>query len=157
VRIADPCQRGFIRFETIEQLIARDLEMQRFLMTLLGVFAFFSLALATVGMYGLVAYTASQRTREVGIRVALGATPPRVLRRFLVEGLCLSVLGLLIGLTGAGLASRLLTAFVFGIEPLDPVTFASVSAVLMLVTSVAMLVPALQVSRTDPMRALRLE
>ncbi len=156
VRSAEPAL-PFIRFETMEQLIARDLEMQRFLTTLLGVFAALSLALATVGMYGLVAYTATQRTQEVGIRMALGATSTRVLRAFLMEGLSLVVAGAAIGLSGAALASRLLSSLVFGIEPLDPLTFVAVTALLILVAGTATLMPALQASRTDPMRALRLE
>lgn len=156
VQSAEP-RLPFIRFETMEQLIARDLEMQRFLMTLLGVFAAVSLALATVGMYGLVAYTATQRTQEVGIRMALGATGVRVLRAFLMEGISLVVAGVAIGLSGAALASRLLSSMVFGVEPLDPLTFVAVSALLILVAGTATLMPALQASRTDPMKALRLE
>ena len=147
----------FIRFETMEQVIARDLEVQRFLMTLLGVFAAVSLALAAVGMYGLVAYTATQRTQEVGIRMALGATRAGVLRVFLAEGVAPVALGLVIGLSAAALASRLVTSFVFGIEALDPLTFATVGATLVLVNGAATLVPALQASRIDPMQALRLE
>jgi ABC-type antimicrobial peptide transport system permease subunit len=126
-------------------------------MTLLGVFAAVSLGLATVGMYGLVAYTATQRTQEVGIRMALGATLLRVLRAFLAEGLTLVLLGAVIGLTAAMFASRLLSSLVFGIEPLDPLTYATVGASLVLVTGMATLMPAWQASRTDPMRALRLE
>jgi len=141
----------------MEQLIARDSEMQRFLMTLLGVFAAVSLSLATVGMYGLVAYTATQRTQEVGIRMALGATSLRVLRSFLIEGLSLVIAGVAIGLSGAALASRLLSSLVFGVQPLDPKTFAGVSALLILVAGTATLIPALQAARTDPLRALRLE
>jgi putative ABC transport system permease protein len=156
MRSAEP-RLPFIRFETMEQLIAHDLEMQRFLMTLLGVFAAVSLSLATVGMYGLVAYTATQRTQEVGIRMALGATSLRVLRSFLIEGLSLVIAGVAIGLSGAALASRLLSSLVFGVQPLDPKTFAGVSALLILVAGTATLIPALQAARTDPLRARRLE
>jgi putative ABC transport system permease protein len=156
VRSAEP-RLPFIRFETMEQVIARDLELQRFLMILLGVFAAVSLTLAAVGMYGLVAYTVTQRTREVGIRMAHGATRTRVLRTFLTEGLSLVTAGVAIGLAGAALASRLLTSLVFGIDPLDPLTFVVVSALLTLVAGTATLMPALQASRTDPMQALRLE
>jgi ABC-type antimicrobial peptide transport system permease subunit len=156
IRSIDP-RLPFIRFETMEQVIARDLEMQRFLTTLLGVFAAVSLALAAVGIYGLVAYAASQRSQEVGIRMALGATRATVLSAFLKEGLALVTLGLVIGLSGAAFADRLVRSFVFGVEPLDPLTFAAVAAALVLVTGVATLMPALQASRTDPLRALRLE
>lgn len=156
VRSAEP-RLPFIRFETMDQLIARDLEMQRFLTTLLGLFAAISLALATVGIYGLVAYTATQRTPEVGIRMALGATSARVLRAFLMEGLSLVVTGVAIGLGGAALTSRLLSSLVFGVKPLDPLTFAAVGALLVLVAGTATLMPALRAARVDPMRALRLE
>ena len=156
IRSIDP-RLPFIRFETMEQVIARDLEMQRFLTTLLGVFAAVSLTLAVVGIYGLVAYAASQRTQEVGIRIALGATRATVLGAFLKEGLSLVALGLAIGLSGAALAGRLVRSLVFGVEPLDPLTFAVVGATLVLVTGLATLVPALHASRTDPLRALRLD
>ena len=147
----------FIRFETMDQVIARDLEMQRFLMTLLAVFAAVSLALATVGIYGLIAYAASQRTQEVGIRMALGATRATVLGTFLMEGLALATSGLAIGLSGAALAGPLVRSLIFGVQPLDPLTFAVVGATLVLATGVATLMPALRVSRIDPLRALRLD
>jgi putative ABC transport system permease protein len=147
----------FIRFETMEQVVARDLEMQRFLTTLLGVFAAVSLALATVGIYGLIAYSASQRTQEVGIRMALGATRATVLRAFLTEGLALAAAGLVIGLGGAAFAGRLVRSLVFGVDPLDPLTFAVVGATLAFATGLATLLPALRASRADPLRALRLD
>src|SRR5690554_948267 len=123
VRSAEP-RLPFIRFETMEHVIARDLEMQRFLMTLLGVFAAVSLALATVGIYGLVAYSTSQRMQEVGIRMALGATAIQVLRGFLVEGVSLVLIGVAAGLAAAAFASQALSALVYGVEPIDPWTFA---------------------------------
>jgi putative ABC transport system permease protein len=156
VRSAEP-RLAFIRFETMEQVVAHDLQTQRFLMTLLGVFASLSLILATVGMYGLVAYSATQQTQEVGIRMALGATRLRVLRTFLTEGLWLVVVGVVIGLSAAILASRLLSSMIFGIQPLDPLTFATVAALLMLITGIATLMPALRASRINPMQALRFE
>jgi ABC-type antimicrobial peptide transport system permease subunit len=155
VRAAEP-RLPFIRFETMDQVIARDVEMQRFLMILLAVFAAVSLALATVGIYGLVAYTATQRTQEIGIRMAHGATRGRVLRAFLGEGLWLVTAGVAIGLIGGAFASRLLSSLVFGIDALDPMTFGAVSVLLILVAGLATLIPALQASRTDPMRALRI-
>jgi putative ABC transport system permease protein len=156
IRSIDP-RLPFIRFETMEQVITRDLQMQRFLTTLLGVFAAVSLALAVVGIYGLVAYAASQRAQEVGVRMALGATRATVLGAFLKEGLALVALGLAIGMSGAAFASRLVRSLVFGVEPLDPLTFAVVGATLVLVTGVATLMPALHAARTDPLRALRLD
>ena len=114
------------------------------------------LTLAAVGMYGLVAYTVAQRTQEVGIRVAHGATRTRVLFGFLIEGLSLATAGVALGLVAAAFASRLLSSIVFGIEPLDGLTFTAVGALLILVAGTATLIPALQASRTDPMKALRL-
>lgn len=156
VRSREP-QLPFIRFDTMQQVLARDLEMQRFLMTLIGVFAAVSLVLATVGIYGLVAYAASQRTREIGIRMALGATGHRLLGGFLMEGFSLVLAGTIIGLSVAAVASRALSALVFGIEPIDPSTFWTVAVLLVLVTGLATVVPAWNASRTDPIRALRAE
>jgi predicted permease len=155
VRAAEP-RLPFIRFETMEQLIARDLEMQRFLTILIGVFAAASLTLAAIGMYGLVAYTVAQRTQEVGIRMAHGATRTRVLFAFLAEGLTLASAGVTLGLIGAALLSRLLSSRVFGIEPLDGLTFTAMGALSIVVAGTATLIPALHASRTDPMKALRL-
>jgi predicted permease len=156
VRSVDP-RLPFIRFETMEEVIARDLETQRFLMMLLGVFAAVAVALATVGMFGLAAYAAARRTREAGIRMALGATAADVARVFLGESLSIVVVGVAIGIAGATLAGRLLSALVFGIEPVDPVTFVGVTALVTLVTGAAALMPAVQASRTEPLRALRPE
>jgi predicted permease len=147
----------FVRFETMEEIIARDLEMQRFLMTLLAVFSSVSLLLAAIGIYGLLAYAATQRAQEIGVRMALGATREVVLTGFLREGLVLAACGLIVGLPGAIFAGRLVRSFVFGVEPADPITLAVVGGMLVIVTGLATLLPALRASRIDPLRALRSE
>ena len=147
----------FMRFETMQQVISHDLEMQRFLMTLLAVFAAVALGLAAIGIYGLLAYAATQRTQEIGVRIALGASRSSVLTVFLKEGLVLAACSLLIGLGGAAAAGRFVRAFVFGVDPIDPATFVLVAATLLLSTGLATLLPAYRASRVDPLRALRAE
>jgi putative ABC transport system permease protein len=141
----------------MRQVIGRDLDMQRFLMLLLGIFAIVALSLAAVGLYGLVAYSVTQRTIEVGIRMALGATPLRVIGAFLGEMLMLAFVGVTMGLAASVMATRLLSSLVFGVTVLDPLTFTTVAALLAGVTGVATLIPALRAARVDPMRALRLQ
>jgi predicted permease len=147
----------FLRFESMNEVIARDLEMQRFLMILVGAFAGAAIALAVIGMYGLTAYAVSQRTQEVGIRIALGATPPIVLRGFLTEGLSVAFAGLGAGLLGAAFATRVLSVMIFDVAPQDPMTFAIVSAALLTMSVVATLIPSLQAARTNPARVMRTE
>jgi putative ABC transport system permease protein len=147
----------FLRFEPMQEVIARDLEMQRFLMLLVGAFAVAAMALAVIGMYGLTAYAVSQRTQELGIRVALGATAALVLRGFLAEGLSVAFAGLAAGLLGAAFATRMLSLMIFGVEPHDPMTLVGVSVVLMTMSIVATLIPSLQAARTNPARVMRAE
>jgi ABC-type antimicrobial peptide transport system permease subunit len=147
----------FIRFETMHALIAHDLRTERFLMILLGVFAATAMTLAATGMYGLTAYTVSQRTKEVGIRMAVGASSGRVLRAFLAEGVTLALVGLTIGVGAAMFLGQLLASLVFNITPRDPLTILAVSAALLTVIGLATMLPALQASRIDPVRALRLD
>lgn len=150
-------QLPFLRFETMEQVIAKDLETQRFLMTLLAAFAATAMLLAAIGLYGLTAYMVAQRTQEVGIRMALGASATSVLRAFLSEGLSLAGIGLAIGIGTALLLTRALSSMVFGVTPHDPMTFAGVAIVLLAVGTLATLLPSLRAARTDPVRAMRTE
>lgn len=124
---------------------------------LLAIFGAFAALLAATGLYGVVAYAAGQRTREVGIRVALGARPADVVGLVVRQGLVLVGIGAGIGLSVAALASRPLSPFLYGIEPWDPVTFIGVTALLALAAVVASLVPALRAARLDPLAALRHE
>jgi predicted permease len=154
MRAIDPTL-AFIRFESMTTLIRRDLDMQRLLTILLGAFATSAMLLAAVGLYGLIAYAAVRRRKEIGIRMALGATASRVVKSFVGEGLALALVGLLLGLAGAVAVTRVLSARLFGITPLDEGTFAIASMTLVLVSVCASLIPASSAARTNPVHALR--
>jgi ABC-type antimicrobial peptide transport system permease subunit len=124
---------------------------------LLGIFGGLAVLLATVGLYGVVSYAAAQRTREVGIRVALGARSKDVVGLVIGRGMLLVAVGCAVGLVLAFLASRPLGSFLYGINVSDPVTFVGVTALLSGVALVATLVPAVRAARLDPMSALRKE
>jgi len=123
----------------------------------LGLFAALALTLAAVGIYGVLSYTVGQRTREIGVRLALGARPADVLRTVLGDGLRLTFSGIALGATAAGLAAGALGKLLYDVRPLDPVTFASVTLVLVGVALLAMAAPARRAARVDPMVALRYE
>ncbi len=147
----------FLRFVWMDDVIARDLELQRFLMVLVGAFAAAAMALAIIGMYGLTAYAVGQRIQEVGIRMALGATAALVLRGFLAEGLSVALAGLAAGLLGAAFATRLLSLMIFDVAPQDPLTLVVVSVVLMVVAVVSTLIPSVKAARTNPAHVIRTE
>ena len=147
----------FLRFEAMNDVIARDVEMQRFLMMLVGAFAAAAIALAVIGMYGLMAYAVGQRRQEVGIRMALGASAQRVLRGFLAEGMAVALIGLAFGLAGAAFATRILSAMIFDVAPQDPMTLVVVSVVLVAMAIFATLIPSLRAARTNPARVMRTE
>jgi putative ABC transport system permease protein len=125
--------------------------------TLLGIFAGVALALAAVGLYGLLSYTVSQRAHEMGIRLALGAAPGQILQLVLREGLALAGAGAVIGLLLAYVAIRSLQGLVQGLEPGSTVPFVLVTALLMLVALVASVLPARRAARADPLTSLRAE
>ena len=140
---------------TMDQLMAVSLGQQRFNMLLLGAFAALALILAGVGIYGVMSYTASQRTHEIGIRMALGGQRRDVLRLILGEGASLTFVGILIGIVGALGLSRLMASLLFEVKPTDPEIFATVAILLALVALAACYIPARRAMRTDPMVALR--
>jgi ABC-type antimicrobial peptide transport system permease subunit len=140
---------------TMEDLVGRSIAGRRFTMVLLASFAAVALVLAAIGVYGVLAYVVSQRTQEIGVRLAIGATPADVARLFLREGVTLALVGLVCGLVGAVAAARALTTLVFGVTTTDPVTFGVVAAALAVVALVASYVPARRAARVDPMTALR--
>jgi ABC-type antimicrobial peptide transport system permease subunit len=142
-------------FRTMEDVRSASMGDRRFQMTLLMVFASIGLLLATAGVYGVVAYTAGQRTREFGIRLALGATRARILRTVIADGVLLAIVGVAIGIGASLLSARAIEGFVWGVSPRDPATFAIVAAVLVVVTIGASLVPALRAIRLNPIRAIR--
>ena len=127
---------------------------RRFNLLLFSAFALLALLLATIGIYGVVAYSVSRRTREFGLRIALGATHADVLRTVIREGIALALIGIAIGIAAAPAALYLMRSLTFGIGPLDPLTFIAVALLFLTVTVVACAVPARKACIVDPMRAI---
>jgi putative ABC transport system permease protein len=142
---------------TMDQLLSDSLSRSRFTMLLLGIFSAVALVLAAVGIYGLIAYSVTQRTQELGIRIALGAQRRDVLRLVLGQGARLTLLGVTLGLLAALAISRLLASMLFGVSATDPLTFAGVVALLATVALLASFIPARRATRVDPIVALRYE
>jgi putative ABC transport system permease protein len=142
---------------TMDQLLADSFSRARFTMLLLGIFAVVALVLASVGIYGLIAYSVTQRTQELGIRIALGAQRRDVLRLVLTYGTRLTLLGVALGLFAALALSRLLTSLLFSVSATDPLTFAGVAGLLAMVALLACFIPARRATRVDPIIALRYE
>ena len=141
--------------QPMENLMADSLAQQRFNMLLLGLFATLALVLAAVGIYGLMAYAVSQRTHEIGVRIAIGAQPQDVLRLVVGDGAKLALCGIAIGIVAGLLLTRLMASLLFEVTPTDPATFALVSALLAVVGLAACYIPARRATRVDPMVALR--
>jgi putative ABC transport system permease protein len=143
--------------KTMDQLVAESVAEPRFQALLLGSFGALGLLLATVGIYGVISYGVTQRTHEIGVRMALGAQPANVLRMVIREGMLLAVGGIMIGIAGALALGRVLQSLLFEIRPTDPATFIGVAVVLALVALAACYIPARRAMRVDPMVALRYE
>ncbi len=142
---------------TMEDLIARTLSQRRFTMLLLGVFAGTALLLAAIGLYGVISYSVAQRTRELGIRMALGAQRRDVLKLVVREGMTLVALGVVIGLAASLALTRLIASLLFGISATDPITFAALALALGAIALLACLLPARRASQVNPIVALRTE
>jgi putative ABC transport system permease protein len=143
--------------DSMEEVRNHSIAQQRFFMALMGLFAALALVLAAVGVYGVLSYQVGRKTREIGIRMALGANPRGVLRLVLNDGLRVILAGVLIGLAGALAATRLLAGLLYGVKPRDPLTLVVVAIVLVAVGFGACYVPARRATRVDPLVALRYE
>jgi predicted permease len=142
---------------TMDEIISESLASQRFSMAVLGIFAMLALALASVGIYGVISYVVQQRTQEIGVRMALGAKKTDVLRLVLGEGMKMAGIGVLIGLAAAFGLTRLMASLLYGVSATDPLTFTVVAILLSAVALAACYIPARRAMRVDPMVALRYE
>ncbi len=143
--------------QTMDQLLGKSLAGRRLTLVLLSGFAVLALVLASLGIYGVIAYSVRQRTQEIGIRLALGAQKKDVLRLFIGQGVKLIALSLAIGLTGAWMLTRWMATLLFNVEPTDPLTFAAMTSLLMVVALFACFVPARRATQVDPLVALKYE
>ena len=143
--------------QTMDTIISWSLAVRRFSMILLALFASLALLLASVGIYGVISYTVGQRTREIGIRIALGARQKDVLRSILGQGAKMALLGVAIGTVAALALARLMSTMLYGVSASDPLTFLGVAALLMLVALTACYIPARRAMHVDPIIALRYE
>lgn len=145
------------RFSTLPQVLSESLNNRRFNLLLVGVFALAALLLAMAGVFGVLAYSVAQRTREIGVRMALGATSGTVLKMILGQGLLTVVIGTVIGLAGSFLLTRTMRSLLYQVSPVDPVTLAGAALLILLVAMVASWIPARRATRVDPIVALRYE
>jgi putative ABC transport system permease protein len=152
----DPLQSIF-HAATLEHLVSNTLVGRRFTLFLLGGFAFATLLLALAGLYGVMSFSTSQRTREFGVRIALGAARRDVVRLVLGEGFKLAGVGVIVGVAAALPLTQLLRSFLFGVSPIDPVTFLVVSLGLVVIAAGACYMPARRALKVDPAQALRFE
>jgi predicted permease len=150
-------QQAIYGVQTMESLISDSLSARRFAMILLGAFAVLALVLASVGIYGVIAYIVGQRTQEIGIRMALGAQRNDVLRLVVWQGARLALMGVSIGIVGALALTRLMTKLLYGVSATDPLTFAGLALILTAVAIAACCLPARRAMRVDPVVALRYE
>jgi predicted permease len=141
--------------EDMEKTVADSISNKRFTMTLLGVFALLALLLASIGIYGVLSYMVGQRSKEIGVRMALGAQKFDVMRMVLKDGARMTLAGILIGFVGALALTRLMGTMLYGVRPTDPLTFVSVAAVLGAIAMLACYLPARRAMKVDPMEALR--
>jgi len=142
---------------TLDRLVATSVAQRKFSMLLLGVFAAVAMALAAVGIYGVLSYAVTQRTHEIGIRMALGAGRRDVLRLVVGHGMILTGIGVGVGLVAAFLLTRLMTTLLFGLSATDPLTFGAIALLLVSIALLACWIPARRAAKVDPMIALRFE
>ena len=155
--VHDALPAAAIETVPLSQRVAASVDQPRFATTVLVTFAILALALASVGLYGVLSYSVSQRRRELGVRAALGAARGDLMRLVVREGLGAAMAGLAAGLAAAAFLTRLMQSVLFGVGPLDFVAFAAAPLVLIPIAVVACLIPAGRAAQTDPMEALRSE
>jgi ABC-type antimicrobial peptide transport system permease subunit len=156
VREVDP-EQPVSNVRTMEEVLAGETATRRAQLQVLGMLAAVALLLSAVGIYGLLAYTVSQRSQEIGVRLALGADPARIGRMILADGMRMAVIGIVPGVLGAYAAARGMSVLLFGVSPGDPATFATAVGLALLMTLAGSLVPALRAVRVSPMSVLKAE
>jgi ABC-type antimicrobial peptide transport system permease subunit len=150
----DPAQ-PFIEIQTLDALMVNSVAMQRFYLVVLSAFAIFALALAAVGIYATYSYSIATRSAEIGVRLALGATPRDILGGVIGWALILGGIATAVGLAAAAAATRVLRSVLFEVSSTDPLTYAAVGVMLLLTVASATLWPAVRAARIDPLRAMR--
>lgn len=156
VRAVNPTQPLF-RVETMDEVVSRSLSSHRLYLWLLGTFAVIALALATAGIYGVTSYLVTQRTREMGIRLALGASPASLKAMIVRQEAVVAIAGTIVGLVGAFAVTRLLATFLYGVSATDPFVYLCVALTLIAIALLASYIPARRATRVDPTTALRAE
>ena len=145
------------RAQTVEEIRAHSMALTSFALVMLGIAAGVALLIGVVGIYGVIAYAVALRTREIGVRMALGAQIANVQNVFLRQGLWLTATGIVIGIGVAMMVTRVMSTFLFGVGAMDPVTYAAVSGTLAVVALMGTYLPARRATRVDPLVALRAE
>ncbi len=156
VKAIDPDQPIY-GVRTMDEIRAESVAPEKLNLTLLSIFAGIALVLAIVGIYGVMSYSVTQRTHEIGIRMAIGAEPRDVFKMIIGQGMILALIGVVLGLIGAFALTRLMTTMLFGVEPTDPLTFAAIAVLLTVVALVACYLPGRRATRVDPVVSLRYE
>ena len=150
-------EEGPTRFATMTQVLSESVAQPRFNTLLIGLFAALAFVLSAIGIYGVISYDVTQRTGEIGVRMALGAQATDVVRLVLKQGLLLTFAGLVAGLAGAFALTRFLSGLLFEVKPTDPLTYVAVAGLLAVVAIAACLIPARRATKVDPLVALRYE
>ena len=145
------------QFRTLDEIYSRSMARTSFTLVLLAIAGAMALLLGIVGIYGVISYSVSQRTREIGIRMALGARQEELTGMFVRHGLVLAAVGVAFGLAGAAAMTRLMSSLLFNVNAIDPATYGGVSAVLALAAALASYLPSRRASGVDPVEALRSE
>jgi putative ABC transport system permease protein len=141
----------------MDEIIGKSVAQPRVYALLLAIFAGLALILASIGIYGVMSYSVTQRIHEIGIRMALGARPVDVLKLVVKQGLALALVGVFVGLIVSIALTRVLASQLYGVTPTDPVTFTAISVLLILVAVIACSIPAIRAAKVDPMIAVRYE